>query len=211
MGNGKRAARIGLLGGSFNPAHEGHLHISQMALRMLELDEVWWLVSPQNPLKPSEGMQSLEKRLNIAGDVAKADNRITVTDMEVDLCTQFTADTLTAIKYRFPATAFVWLMGADNLLQMHRWKHWERIFNTAPIAVFGRPGYSYRATSSVVAQRFARDRWPRSAANRLADAAVPAWVFLKIREHPESATRIREGGNPDHSQPRIRRTVPLPV
>lgn len=207
----RNATRIGLLGGSFNPAHAGHLHISQMALRMLDLDEVWWLVSPQNPLKSADGMLSIEDRLDRAGKVARSDPRITVTDLEVDLGTTFTSDTLVELKTRFPNVAFVWLMGADNLLQMHHWHRWARIFNTVPIAVFGRPGYSYRATSSVVARRFARDRWPRSAANRLVDAAAPAWVFLKIREHPESATRIRESGDDRGSYTHIRQTVPLPT
>lgn len=207
----KSYTRIGLLGGSFNPAHDGHLHISQMALRMLGLDEIWWLVSPQNPLKSSNDMQSLDKRLIRAAEIAHLEPRITVTDLEADLGTQFTSDTLVELKRRFPNIAFVWLMGADNLLQMHHWYQWSRIFNTVPIAVFGRPGYSFRATSSVVARRFARDRWPRSAANRLVDAAVPAWVFLKIREHPESATRIRQSGEDGHSHSKIRRTVPLPT
>lgn len=207
----KSATRIGILGGSFNPAHEGHVYISQMALRMLGLDEVWWLVSPQNPLKSLDGMQSLEQRLESAARIARSEARITVTDLEIDLETRYTADTLTMMHRRFPGAAFVWLMGADNLLQMHHWYHWSRIFNTVPIAVFGRPGYSYRATSSVAARRFARDRWPRSAANRLVNAATPAWVFLKIREHPESATRIRESGGNGYARLHIRRTVPLPT
>lgn len=207
----KSNARIGLLGGSFNPAHAGHLHISRMALRMLGLDEVWWLVSPQNPLKSSDGMGSLDARLQCAAEMARPEPRIVVTDLEADLGTQFTSDTLAGLKYSFPNASFVWLMGADNLLQMHHWKQWPRIFNTVPIAVFGRPGYSYRATSSVVARRFARDRWPRSAAYRLVDAAAPAWVFLKIREHPESATRIRENGDGDHSYSNATLTVPLPT
>lgn len=205
------AARIGLLGGSFNPAHAGHLHISRMALRMLGLDEVWWLVSPQNPLKSSDDMASYDARLESAAEIVNPEPRIVVTDLEAELGTQYTSDTLRELKRNFPNVSFVWLMGADNLLQMHHWKQWTSIFNTVPIAVFGRPGYSYRATSSVVARRFARDRWPRSAANRLVDAAAPAWVFLKIREHPESATRIRENGDGEHSHSFVRLTVPLPT
>lgn len=203
--------RIGLLGGSFNPAHEGHLYISQMAIRMLGLDEVWWLVSPQNPLKPSDGMKSLDERIERAERMAVAEPRVIITDIEIDLGTRYTADTLVGLKREFQDMSFVWLMGADNLLQMHHWWQWSRIFHTVPIAVFGRPGYSYRATFSVAARRFARDRWPRSAATRLVNAVAPAWVFLKIREHPESATRIRENGSVEHSQSRIRRTVPLPT
>ncbi len=183
--------RIGLLGGSFNPAHVGHLHISAEALRLLRLDTVWWMVSPQNPLKPTEGMAELDRRVAAAREVATADPRIFVTDIERQLGTTYTADTLSKLVRGSPQDQFVWLMGADNLLQLHRWHHWTQIFHTVPVAVFGRPGYSHRATSCVAARRFARDRWPQAAAKRLADAAVPAWVLLRIREHPESATRIR--------------------
>ena len=187
--------RVGLLGGSFNPAHDGHLYISERALKLLALDEVWWLVSPQNPLKDTDGMAGYERRLDAAEKVAARNPRVHVSDAEARLGTRFTADTLTRladIQYRH---RFVWLMGADNLLQIHRWRDWTRIFQNVPVAVFGRPGYSLRATSSVAARRFAGDRWPQEAARRLADADLPAWVFLRIREHPLSATRIRaEGG-----------------
>ncbi len=187
--------RIGLLGGSFNPAHEGHLHISRAALRALRLDEVWWMVSPQNPLKPTEGMAELDRRVGAATDMAAHEKRIHVTDIECRFGTRYTADTLKRLKHSYSDISFVWLMGADNLLQIHRWHRWTQIFDTVPVAVFGRPGYSFRATSCVAARRFARDRWPQAAAMRLADAALPAWVFLKIREHPESATRIRARGD----------------
>lgn len=186
--------RIGLLGGSFNPAHVGHLHISAEAMRLLRLDTVWWMVSPQNPLKPTEGMAELDRRIAAARDVAAADPRIFVTDIERQLGTTYTANTLDRLVCGSPHDRFVWLMGADNLLQIHRWHKWTQIFHTVPVAVFGRPGYSFRATSCVAARRFARDRWPQAAAMRLADAALPAWMFLKIREHPESATRIRAWG-----------------
>lgn len=187
--------RVGLLGGSFNPAHAGHLYISEQALKRLGLDEVWWLVSPQNPLKSEKGMADYEKRLQAAEKVAARNPRIHVSDAEAQLGTRFTADTLTRLSDIRGQHRFVWLMGADNLLQIHRWRDWSRIFRIVPVAVFGRPGYSLRAISSVAARRFARDRWPQGAAKRLADADLPAWVFLKIREHPLSATRIRaEGG-----------------
>lgn len=162
---------------------------------MLGLDEVWWLVSPQNPLKPAEGMADYERRLEAAEKIAAANRRIHVSDAEARLGTRYTADTLSRLADMQGEYRFVWLMGADNLLQIHRWRDWSRIFRIVPVAVFGRPGYSLRATSSVAARRFARDRWPQAAAKRLADADLPAWVFLKIREHPLSATRIRaEGG-----------------
>ena len=170
------------------------MHISRAALKMLALDEVWWLVSPQNPLKPVDGMAPLERRLAAAEQVAAKEKRIYVSDAEAQLGTHFTADTLTHLVAGYPANRFVWLMGADNLSQFHRWRDWSRIFSIVPVAVFGRPGYSIRAISSVAARRFARDRWPQSAAKRLVDADLPAWVFLRIREHPQSASEIRAQG-----------------
>ncbi len=171
------------------------MYISEQALKLLGLDEVWWLVSPQNPLKSTDGMAAYEKRLAAAEDIAAANPRIHVSDAEARLGTQYTADTLTRLTDIQGQHRFVWLMGADNLLQIHRWRQWSRIFRIVPVAVFGRPGYSIRATSSVAARRFARDRWPQAAARRLVDAALPAWVFLRIRENPLSASRIRaEGG-----------------
>ncbi len=158
------------------------------------MDEVWWMVSPQNPLKPTDGMAELGRRLAAARDVAGVEQRIFVTDIETRLGTTYTADTLAALTASHPDDAFVWLMGADNLLQIHRWRRWSSIFHMVPVAVFGRPGYSFRATFSVAARRFARDRWPQAAAMRLADARLPAWVFLKIREHAGSATGIRARG-----------------
>ncbi len=132
----RRHRRVGLLGGSFNPAHDGHLHVSREALKRLRLDEIWWLVSPQNPLKPVAGMASLADRLVGARNVAGMGAHIRVTDLEARLGTRYTADTLAALRRRFPRTRFVWLMGADNLRQISRWDRWERIFALAPIAVF---------------------------------------------------------------------------
>lgn len=126
--------RVGLLGGSFNPAHDGHRYISRLALKLLGLDEVWWLVSPQNPLKPAAGMASLGDRLARAQAVADHP-RIRVTDLERLLGTRYTADTLAALHRCFPRTRFVWLMGADNLLQVPRWQRWTEIFETTPVAL----------------------------------------------------------------------------
>jgi nicotinate (nicotinamide) nucleotide adenylyltransferase len=136
--------RIGLLGGSFNPAHDGHLHISEAALAQLQLDEVWWLVSPQNPLKASKGMASLPARLAEAKTVARRPD-IHVTDIEARLGTQYTIDTLSSLQRYCPRTRFVWLMGADNLEQMPKWRAWTAIFEAAPVAVFARSTYSLRA------------------------------------------------------------------
>lgn len=183
--------KVGLLGGSFNPAHAGHVHISRLALERLGLDEVWWLVSPQNPLKPARGMAPLAERLAGAQAVAAADGRIRATDLEAQMGTRYTVDTLGALGARYPNTAFVWIIGADNLRQMHKWRGWQRIFRAVPIAVFPRAPYSLGALGSRAARRFQFARIPHSRARRLASTAPPAWVFLKAPLHGESATRLR--------------------
>jgi nicotinate-nucleotide adenylyltransferase len=184
------ARRIGLLGGSFNPAHEGHLHISRAALARLCLDQVWWLVSPQNPLKEAAGMAAFADRLAAARRVAE-DPGIQVTGIEGELGTVHTVDTIEALRRRFPEVRFVWLMGADNLVQIPRWKRWRRLFQRVPIAVFPRPTYSFRALSGLAARRFAGARVAETRAWSLADLTPPAWVFLHTRPHGASATRIR--------------------
>jgi len=185
-----RGQRIGLMGGSFNPAHEGHLHISRMAFKHLRLDRVWWLVSPQNPLKPVEGMATLPDRMKRAREVAR-NPRIVITDIETRLGTQYTADTLPALKKRFAGGKFVWLMGADNLLQFDQWRDWPSIFMTLPVAIFARPAYSLRAENAKVVRRFSRSRVTPSNARWLADMKPPAWVFLKTPLSHISATDIR--------------------
>jgi nicotinate (nicotinamide) nucleotide adenylyltransferase/ribosome silencing factor RsfS/YbeB/iojap len=197
--------RVGLLGGSFNPAHGGHLHISREALRRLELDEVWWLVSPQNPLKPVQIMAPFAVRLAEAAAVAAADRRIRVSDIEARLGTAYTADTLRELRRRYPLARFVWLMGGDNLAQFPYWKRWQDIFRTVPIAVFDRPGTGLRALAGVAAQRFARARVPLSAARRLASLPPPAWVFFHTKLDPRSATRIRN----EHRMQTLTETGPL--
>lgn len=189
--NGKgRPLRVGLLGGSFNPAHDGHRHISLQALDRLQLDQVWWLVSPQNPLKAPEGMAALEKRLAKARDVADHP-RIIATDIERSLGTTLTAEVLPRLKRRFPQHRFVWLMGADNLIQIPRWHRWTSIFHTVAIAVFARPSYSLRALSGRAARRFARARVPEQRASRLVERHPPAWAFLHTPLNATSATDIR--------------------
>ena len=186
-----RCKRVGLLGGSFNPAHEGHLHISRLALDRLGLDELWWLVSPQNPLKSSIGMAPVEKRLADARAVA-CDRRILVTDIERELGTRYTVDTVAALSERFPDHRFVWVVGADILVEIHRWKDWRRLFRTVAIAIFARPTYSLRGLASVAARRFAACRVPENRARRLAGKRLPAWVFLRTPVNPASATEIRK-------------------
>ncbi|HLB80370.1 MAG TPA: nicotinate-nucleotide adenylyltransferase [Dongiaceae bacterium] len=186
----RRGRKVGLLGGSFNPAHEGHRHISRVALKRLGLDEVWWLVSPQNPLKPRAGMAALGKRLREAAAFA-GDRRIRVSDFEAKAGLRYTAETLVALRRRFPRLRFVWLMGADNLVQIPAWKDWQRIFNAVPVAVFTRPPYSYRALAAKAARRFASARIDERASRTLPGRAAPAWVFLGGRPSPVSATAIR--------------------
>lgn len=186
----KRRRRIGLLGGSFNPAHEGHRDISLAALAYFGLDEVWWLVAPQNPLKSTDGMAPLATRIALAQAKA-AHPRIRVTDIEIRLGTRFTADTLAKLVELYRDCRFLWLMGADNLVQIDHWKNWQQIFHLLPIAVFDRPTYTYRALAAKAARRFARFRLRESASLELIEASTPAWMFMHHRLNPISATAIR--------------------
>ena len=181
---------VGLLGGSFNPAHDGHREITLYALSALGLDQVWWLVSPQNPLKSAAEMASLAERL-AGARAAMRHPRVLVTDLETRLGTRRTADTLAQLRRRYPATRFVWLMGADNLGQISRWRHWRRIFETVPVAAFSRPGYSLKALAGTAAQRYVKRRIDVRGAGRLAGMPPPVWCFLRNPLHPESATAIR--------------------
>lgn len=183
--------KIGLLGGSFNPAHEGHLHISIHAADRLELDEIWWLVSPQNPLKPVSEMASLENRVISAEKIAK-DPRIRVSTIEKELGTQYTIDTINALKKRFPQHKFIWLMGADNLSGFEKWKNWQDIFKTIPIAVLAREPYTKKALESEAANLFRDKMIAENKAKELVEINPPAWVYLKIPTHPASSTEIRK-------------------
>lgn len=182
--------RIGLLGGSFNPAHAGHRHISLQALHCLGLDEVWWLVAPQNPLKPTAGMAPFAERLAQAEQVA-GHPAIRVTGLEARLGTRYTADTLAVLTRRFPAARFVWLMGADNLSQICHWDRWISIFQRVAVAVFDRSPYSYRSLAGKAAQRFARQRVSVRRSVLLVRMTPPAWAFLHLKRHSASATAIR--------------------
>ena len=183
--------KIGLLGGSFNPAHEGHRAISLHALKHLGLDQVWWLVSPQNPLKSTNGMATLDKRVAQAQHTA-AHPRLIVTTIESELGTHYTIDTLRYLKQKFPHTRFVWLMGADNLQQIPRWKDWQDIFNLVSVAVFRRPSYPAGRTLGKVAIRFGR-AWHKPATGKsLTQARLPAWIILDNKLNYTSATKIRK-------------------
>ncbi len=180
---------MGLLGGSFNPAHDGHLHLSVEALKRLNLDQVWWLVSPQNPLKTTAEMAPLADRLAAARAIAAALPRIVVSDVETRLGDTRTARTLESLRRRYPHFRFVWLMGADNMVQMPRWWRWTRIFKAVRVAVFDRSPYSYGALAGAAAQRYAAVRTGRPAA--VWRHAPPAWTYVAMRRHPATATALR--------------------
>jgi len=185
-------SRIGLLGGSFNPPHRAHREISLQALSALALDQVWWLISPQNPLKPTDGMAPLATRL--AAACAKVDHpRITAAALETALGTQRTADTLQALQGRFPRVAFVWLMGADNMIQIERWHAWQQIFHRLPVAIFDRPSYSLKAMAAKPAKRFGDSRLREAYSRCLASCQPPAWVFIHGQRNALSASSIRAG------------------
>lgn len=203
---------VGLLGGSFNPAHDGHRHISLIALKRLRLDAVWWVVAPRNPLKDAGDLAPYACRLAQARAVARHP-RIRVSDIERTLGTIYTVDTLTRLRQRFPKIRFVWLIGADNLIQISTWERWEQIFALVPVAVFARPPYAFKAHASVAARRFAGARVSETRAAGLARRSPPAWTFLHIRPHPGSATVIRarrraEIGSPGCGGPSSRDNMP---
>jgi nicotinate-nucleotide adenylyltransferase len=191
----RRRTRVGLLGGSFNPAHAGHLHVAKLARRRLGLHQVWLLVSPGNPLKPAAGMAALPARLAAARAIADG-RRVLATDIERRLRTRYTVDTIRALCRRFPHVRFIWLMGADNLVQLPSWRHWRRIVAQVAFAVLPRPTYNHRALASLAARRLHAARRGAQAAPALATLPPPAWMFLGTRQHTASATAIRLSAAP---------------
>lgn len=191
--------RIGLLGGSFDPPHAGHLHITEMALRRFRLDRVWWLVSPGNPLKP-HGPAPLPDRIAAARALVH-DPRIRVTGIEVQLGTRWTADTIAALRARWPGVRFVWLIGSDNLIQFSRWDRWRGIAAQVPIGVIARPGTRTPARSSRAARILWQARLPESRAPLLAEAPAPAWVMINGPMSPLSSSTIRAARNPAPGRP----------
>ena len=190
-----RGPVTGLLGGSFNPAHGGHRRISLFTIRALKLDELWWMVSPGNPLKDKKGMAPLAARYRSAR--AKSRNsRIRATAIERELGTRYTVETLRALKRRFPKRRFVWLMGADNLAQFHRWKNWRQIAREMPIAVIARPGYDDDALASPAMVWLRRYRLPASGLQNRSKWSAPALIELRFDPDPRSATAIRKA-DPD--------------
>lgn len=182
--------RIGLLGGSFNPAHEGHRRISLAALERLGIDRLWWVVTPGNPLKSKAELAEFPERLLRARAVA-ADPRIEVTGFEAALPAPYTADTLAFLKTHCPGVRFVWVMGGDNLAQIHRWHDWEDIFHLVPVAVMDRPGARHKALASPAAQRFAGARLAEADARALPMMEPPAWAYLTIPLSAASSTKLR--------------------
>lgn len=183
--------RVGLLGGSFNPAHRGHLHISREAMKRLRLDAVWWLVSPQNPLKAADGMAPQAIRLASARAIAR-DSRIVPTDVETKLGTQYTVDTLKALVDLHPSTRFIWLMGGDNLQGFHRWRQWRQIVRVVPIAVLLRPRYSGARYSARVLGPLRTALKPGRMAARWTDWELPAIFCIDQPGVDESSTALRQ-------------------
>lgn len=178
------------MGGTFNPPHEGHSVCAITALRRLRLDQLWWMVTPGNPLKTSDGLPSLEDRMAASRSYA-ASPAITITGFEAELGSPYTYATLRFVTQRLPRVRFVWVMGADNLASFHHWQHWRDIAQTVPIAVVDRPGWHLKALASPAARYLARRRLSEARAGLLAGAKPPAWVFLTTRLSEASSTALR--------------------
>jgi len=184
---------IGLLGGSFDPAHAGHAHITREALKRLGLDRVWWLVSPGNPLK-AHGPAPITERMARAREVLAGDPRVVVTDIEARMGTRYTAETLAGLFRLYPEAHFVWLMGADNLASFHRWENWRWIMQALPVAVFARPGQRVAARTAPAATRFHNARLREAEASRLVRAEAPAWCLVNVPMVSLSSSAIRAAG-----------------
>ena len=183
---------VGLFGGSFDPPHAGHVHISHEALKRFGLDYVWWMVSPGNPLKPN-GPAPLARRMAAAGALVRTP-KIVVTDVEVCIGTRSTAATIEWLRAAYPGTRFVWIMGADNLVQFHRWQRWDFIMRTVPVGVLARPGVRIAAQTAKAARIFQRAKLPAAKASLLPWSVPPAWCFLNVPMVGMSSTDLRAQG-----------------
>ena len=186
----KPGMRVGLYGGSFNPAHAGHAQVARSALARLGLDKVIWLVSPQNPLKSPDATEALGRRLQGVARQARGPSMI-VSDAESRLGSRYTIDSVRLLKARFPGVRFVWIMGADSLAAFHAWRGWTQILAEIPVAVVARPGFTLKSRFSPAARRFSHARLPIGAARRLARAQPPAWIYLTAPLNPASSTAVR--------------------
>ncbi len=184
---------IGLLGGSFDPPHAGHVHVTREALKRFGLDRVWWLVSPGNPLK-SRGPAPLERRMKAAREVM-AHPKVEVTDIEARIGTRYTAETLQALQGLYPATRFVWLMGADNMAQFHLWDRWEWIQDNVPIGILARPGDRMAALNAPAARRGVSSRLRARNSEALARSPAPCWCFVNVPMRDISSSAIRARGD----------------
>ena len=183
---------VGLLGGSFDPPHAGHVHITSEALKQFDLDAVWWLVSPGNPLK-AHGPAPLHDRMRSAENMV-THPQVYVTDIEARLGTRYTAQTVSALQIKYPKIRFVWLMGADNLTQFHRWQTWQAIIEAVPIGVLARPGDSISARMSKTALTYRHARLKTAESQSLAWAVAPAWCFVNIPLSSASSSALRAEG-----------------
>ncbi len=188
----EKGMQVGLFGGSFNPPHAGHVLVADIALRRLALDQLWWMVTPGNPLKETRELASLEERIARSEAITR-NPRIKVTAFEAAHHVRYTADTLALVRARNPGVDFVWIMGADSLRDFHRWERWRDIMMTFPIAVVDRPGATLSLLSSVVARSFDYARVDEMSAPRLARMKAPAWTFIHGPRSTLSSTAIRNG------------------
>ena len=184
--------RVGLFGGSFNPAHAGHRHVAELARGRLRLDQIWLLVSPGNPLKPRDGMAPLAQRLAGARRIGDG-RRVVASAIEAAFRTRYTVDMLRLLRRRFPRIRFIWIMGADLLEELPRWRRWTEIVRLMAFAVLPRPGYNFRALAGPAAHRLRHVR-RRSRESTVLAGYAPGWVFLPVRQNHVSATAIRAAG-----------------
>lgn len=188
--------RVGLFGGSFNPAHAGHAHVAETALRRVGLDQVIWLVSPQNPLKPRDQTDLLARRMMGAARFARGPG-MRISDAETRIGSHYTIDTVRALKARYPLVRFVWIMGADSLADLQRWRGWTELFAEIPMAIVARPGSTIRSRFAPAARRFAHARLPSSRARLLPYCTAPAWCFLRAPWNYLSSTTLRSRSAPE--------------